>query len=439
MATLRWLWNSAFTLIELLVVVAIIAILAALLLPALSAAREKARRTSCMNNLGQIGRAFFAYTGDYSGYVPSSHQWYGFDQYDWCVPNWRNCERALPGSTSTGHGSSGAKGSTGATNGFIYERRLPDGGTGEIMMENYSSYAPAYYFRTIAHAYKSSAFRPFSAGKLNMAPKGLGMLLESGYLPDSQVFYCPSAAEMPGDHERNHSSGKHGAYSLGHWRTAGGFDAQTMLFGDWDHVRVANSTALNTIWSSYHYRLTPLHVSNPWHRWQEMELDLFNYRPYRRVTGTRPAVYARAGNPYFRSVRELGGRALATDTFSKGITTDALGRSVTALGISTVLDTSRIAGYGILAHRTAYNTLYGDGRVAPYSDAQERVLWHTQAESNSNIRGTATYAKFAINNWLGYAAPFGRTSVGHGNFMHSALAIWHSFDVEGGVDMGVDE
>jgi prepilin-type N-terminal cleavage/methylation domain-containing protein/prepilin-type processing-associated H-X9-DG protein len=82
--------RRGFTLIELLVVIAIIAILAAILFPVFAHARERARQTSCLNNLKQYGTAMHMYLDDWDEQLIYSRDWPGLGQ-DW---GWINSMRS---------------------------------------------------------------------------------------------------------------------------------------------------------------------------------------------------------------------------------------------------------------------------------------------------------------------------------------------------------
>ena len=83
--------KKAFTLIELLVVIAIIAILAAILFPVFAQAREKARQTSCLSNMKQVGLGLLMYVQDYDEQTPSGRGG-GWEWWTELMPYFKNID-----------------------------------------------------------------------------------------------------------------------------------------------------------------------------------------------------------------------------------------------------------------------------------------------------------------------------------------------------------
>jgi len=429
--------NAAFTLIELLVVVAIIAILAAMLLPALAAAREKARRATCANNLSQLARGFEMYLGDYSGYYPC---WPGRpgggppDAFTWCFRD------GLPGTgtpvydetCNVNHNSGSGANRYPLTNCTSYFIGRP----GDTPLRCNQKFLCDY--RLIAFGWKGgpstggpSLADGMKAGQLNCAPIGPGSLVTSNYIPDVSVLYCPSMSGANAGDFRVHAAFP--ASDPRDWQTIGGVDAKALMYGEYTSFKFYrnNWNQMAAALSHYHYRNVPLYIHAPWHYYQDGT-------PRQWLRGTRPRINARIAQPYFRTQRELGGRALMSDTFTKGTTYDGLGRDVSDLYWQPLAMSRMIAGYGIKAHKAGYNVLYGDSHVQWFGDPQGKIIWHTQGYRTVTTAGTFYVGMMCNNYYYGHEFWYSGDIEGR-HFAPTPIAVWHEMDEFGGVDVGVVE
>jgi len=431
--------RACFTLIELLVVTAIVAILAAMLLPALAAAREKARRTICISNLNQMAKALESYCGDYGQYFPS---WTA-----WGMP----AVQVATGSTNNprilDHGLYGTGKDGTRKVGFLVPGAGPRWGSNSLTIVRYTQVAsPVTMNRSIFGGRPTNSIHA-PAGKLNMAPIGLGFLLTSGYLGDASVYFCPSSEGMPLSWAWQYDASKNpmAATTLRDLSRAGGTEARDITHGDWQWLTYIDGTGYYTkersVQSHYNYRLIPTgdicsgrdYSNFNWDcpyasRWgwgpsNDWDIDL---RPEHRVVGVSPDRWYKLGEPVFKTQKMLAGRAVVSDSWDRNRSAD--------MG-------TNAPGVGFYGHKDGYNVLYGDWHTKWFGDPEQRLMWH-EVPYHADWGWTFNWANNLVVNFSYFVDARLYTDSGEKIVSYAyavgPFEIWHSFDTEADIDVGVD-